>query len=610
MMVKLKSLLQVTRYMCSAYALYMTRFLQLCYYGLVVDLNFSSKDYETLRKRSDCEGFQFFTQCLPLLGKALEHGIANERFTCPTDFKCQRNSALPRLMGLQFSSIFFKDGSLRPDACLISVASIRQMCYYAYKADFPASKGSDQRVVSEFVRCDNELNDLHIPNDALVKMASLLVASVFNKTPSYGLPSHGPGVTSNVPLTEKWEHRLNVDSALYGRFGSRFFFNANDAMDRIHRYPVYRNDTYFNTRSVEAKVILVPKDSRGPRLISCEPCEHQFIQQMIMDYMVRTIERSPLTMGFVNFTDQSVNRELAKSASTDRQMSTLDLKEASDRNSLQLFYKLFNLVPELRDDIIACRTSSTLLPNGDSVKLRKFAPMGSALCFPTMAISIWAVIKAGFISIGEATAPCYVYGDDIIVPTHLAHVAIHVLERVGFLVNRSKSFIGSRFAESCGADCFDGHDVTPTRLRKLWNLHETTNSGIPKVLVAMVKHANSMDHLPCTQEIFYSFVESFLGCLPYGSVRSPYLCRTSLDPWRDQRSAMRHKNKKGDRPRTYNAWKVVTLPQRAQATGWGHLFRCFGTIGRQLESPPSFGLYDLPKRWNLVRRRFAISDLI
>jgi hypothetical protein len=60
-----------------------------------------------------------------------------------------------------------------------------------------------------------------------------------------------------------------------------------------------------------------------------------------------------------------------------------------------------------------------------------------------------------------------VYGDDIIVPTHNALTVIEVLEAFGFKVNTNKSFWTGKFRESCGAEYYDGHNVSVTRLRHL-----------------------------------------------------------------------------------------------------------------------------------------------
>lgn len=235
-----------------------------------------------------------------------------------------------------------------------------------------------------------------------------------------------------------------------------------------------------------AEVLLVPKDARGPRLISCEPRETMWIQQGLLDKLVTCLEAHPLTMRLVNFTDQRINKYQAYLGSITRETSTLDLKDASDLISWELVKRIW---PENWVECFhACRSESTKLPDGTTVDLHKFAPMGSALCFPVMALTIWALLTAAanaaqvdpsIRAVGQFKrtftkhrgynwkCPIYVYGDDIILPTDFAVCAKLVLESVGLKVNANKCFRNSFFRESCGGEYYHGHEVTPVRLRSL-----------------------------------------------------------------------------------------------------------------------------------------------
>jgi len=232
-----------------------------------------------------------------------------------------------------------------------------------------------------------------------------------------------------------------------------------------------------------AEVLLVPKDARGPRLISCEPRETMWIQQGVLTKVVPWLESHPLTQGLVNFTDQSINKYLAFLGSISRESASLDLKDASDRVSMGLVRCLFPL--NWVEALEACRSATTKLPDGTLVELSKHAPMGSALCFPVMALAIWALLTATTNTSQVAKAikdsgqlrlsrerfqwrnPVYVYGDDIIVSSVFADASIRVLESVGLKVNTNKSFVHSLFRESCGGEYYNGWDVTPVRLRTL-----------------------------------------------------------------------------------------------------------------------------------------------
>lgn len=626
------------------------------YECMLNDLGIPRRDYVTIRKRMLCEGFAFASITLPKLGKALELGISTGRFVCPSDFAVLGDSHLPKFLHSLFRQLFDADGEmlLGNENGYMAVRSIRQICYYAYKADLPRDPVKDQAVVDSFVATETELAEWKCPQDAIIQLASTALGEVFKGCTLDSLsPKHGPGVTSNTRLTDKYEHRLTPGLPVYSAFGKEFFFNPSDAMDRLHRFPVYQSSDYFRMNHT-AKVILVPKDSRGPRLISCEPCENQYIQQGILKIMVNRLQSHPLTGGHVNFTDQTINQDMAVKASSTLEWSTLDLKDASDRVSLDLVKKVFVHTP-LINGILACRTHQTELPSGERLLLSKHAPMGSALCFPVMAATIWSLLFAGFIGIGltpvSAAQSIFVYGDDIIVPTDLADYAIRILERYALRVNRNKSFIGSRFAESCGMDCFDGHDVTPVRLRRIWEFDQwttrvnstTTTSGvknalssttapskgngrrskdntnsrkkvqitkdlIPHLPVYYTKHANE---LPSGQlsEYWYGLAESLLGSLPIGTKKVPYLCRLTnattwkhdLAIWRDLQNGARSRFK-----------AIVVVPEQdseKHTTFWGHLSRVWRMYGIPGNETPSYGIYDLPKRWYLSRRTIRSNHL-
>jgi hypothetical protein len=343
-------------------------------------------------------------------------------------------------------------------------------------------------------------------------------------------PRHGPGTVS-------------TGEKPYQKMVFKRFFKTLDA--------VYPYSTYFyvgtshlvdemewlfqmeDRPSGEAKVCLVPKDSRGPRLISCEPLEIQWIQQGLGRALVTHIEAHNLTRGYVNFTDQSVNRCLALLASKDGRLATLDLKEASDRVSLQLVSELF---PEhVLRALVAARSSHTLLPNGESFKLRKFAPMGSCLCFPVMALTIWALSTACLMRIYSDSNPLrarggvYVYGDDVITEAQNATDVINALESVGLLVNKTKSFQTGFFRESCGIDAYKGVEVQPVRLKTVW---DTSRSA--SVYVSYVSYCNSlwMRGYSSTANLLAKLLTETYGPIPHKGM-FPEIPKELLAKWSD-----------------------------------------------------------------------------
>lgn len=584
-------------------------------YHLGKDLGLDHKDLVTMKRRSHAngsEGISFYTQTLPSLGKALVQALSSGVFRLPTTFKRRRtNEALPAFCNSLLIRVFDRyTGAILETVDIDAVKKLYQLCFFAYKCELPYSPELKQAVVDRFVETEREvgaINDsLAKINDPLLSVAAQLTSALFSDFSLNDFyPKNGPGVTANVPVTKKYTARLTPDLPVYQVAGRFFFFNEEEALDSDDRFPVRKTDDLFRSRN-NAKVILVPKDSRGPRLISCEPAENQYIQQGIMGYMVNRLETHPLTAGHVNFTDQTINQRLAVDGSITRKWATLDLKDASDRNSLSLFRRIFGETPLLFEMLEKSRSEATILPGKSEVEklhLNKFAPMGSACCFPVMAYSIYILLYLGLLGLGlkpeEARNSVYVYGDDIVVPTEYAHYAITILERYGFMVNREKSFINSRFLESCGVDSFDGVICSPIRLRQIWR-NKDPNTQIATVACANLLAGRGYRR---SAEFLFSCWERLRGPLPYGTDKSPYVCRVTLDVGSVLRLNLTspgiRMKKRSNRDRfpqgvSLLAWKIFSTKQSDIETGWSRLRRVLPLMG--LDCPvPGFGQYDQPR---------------
>lgn len=163
--------------------------------------------------------------------------------------------------------------------------------------------------------------------------------------------------------------------------------------------------------------------------------------------------------------DQTVNGKLALQASKSREFVTLDLKEASDRVSCALVQSLFG---DYAYGWLSCsRADSVQLLSGRIIKLKKWAPMGNALCFPVESLVFFSLVVAGIRShYGENCNDVYVFGDDIIYPSRYHDGVITTLITYGLIPNGGKTFNKGFFRESCGIDAYKGTDITPLRLRK------------------------------------------------------------------------------------------------------------------------------------------------
>jgi hypothetical protein len=344
------------------------------------------RDRRTLCDRFEAEGLSFLTKTLPLLGKALDLGLVESSLCVPREFKkAHKCTGIPAFLQTYFRLVFAEDGMLLEQADPRAVKHLRQVLFMLYKLELPYSEASEKRVIASFVATERELElGSDSPTGDLLAAASYIVRDVLmGFDPMDVMPKHGPGaVATGERLEEKWlfKRLYSQINRVYPYYDYYIVGRGRELLDRLDWY-----------RSLErqisgcAKVVLVPKDSRGPRLISCEPLEYQWIQQGLGRKLVEHLESFWMTKGKINFTNQEVNRELALTSSLTQEYATLDLKEASDRVSVELVSRLFAHSDATLKALLATRTTATKLPDGSVLSLNKFAPMGSALCFPVEA---------------------------------------------------------------------------------------------------------------------------------------------------------------------------------------------------------------------------------
>lgn len=448
-----------------------------------IDLKVSlERDFAYLRSRLEHEGLSFLTITLPTLSDSLESGFESGRFTLPHGFKpCRPSGTLPAFLQGLFKRVFELDGRLLPTPCVESIRWIRQLSRFFKKPKLACSPARERKAISKFKAIEEELHDITetITRDDCVldSVARILWTTVFPSVdPASILCGHGPGVTSDRRRPnerrrirqwyQRFEFSFPMSDHAYHNFGWAWDGGSSngcqgiDVVDVKEEHPV--------------RVVFVPKTLAAPRVIAIEPSCMQFVQQGFSKLMTRTIESHYLTSGSVRFSDQQRNRSLAYSASKDRAHATLDLSDASDRVSLELVQRIFrhcSILPYLED----ARSLHADLPDGTNIILRKYASMGSALCFPVEASVFYTLILAAMFH-ATGKRPSYrniqlfkkditVFGDDIVVPTRYADVVSDYLESYGLRVNRRKSFSRSAFRESCGADFYDGHSVLPVYAR-------------------------------------------------------------------------------------------------------------------------------------------------
>jgi hypothetical protein len=347
-------------------------------------------------------------------------------------------------------------------------------------------------------------------------------------------PRHGPGATADKAFGNQKHKWLTW----YERLEPYFPFLGNGLPLGAYESEEFKLVTFLpSEQELPVKVITVPKTMKSPRIIAIEPVCTQYVQQAIRQALYRAIESSKLTGGQVCFTDQAVNQQLALKSSEDGSFATIDLSDASDRVPLDLAMRMFDSNPDLRDAILACRSTHARLPDGTVIgPLLKFASMGSALCFPIEAMYFYTVcviallegqhLSVSFANLRKVCKMIYVYGDDIVVPVDQAITVLENLQKYNCKVNTNKTFVSGNFRESCGVDAYAGYEVTPTYLRNQCPKDWQQASEI----ISYVASGNSFYKKGYwnTASLIFSKVEKIIGRLPYVGEQSEGLGRVSF----------------------------------------------------------------------------------
>lgn len=307
-------------------------------------------------------------------------------------------------------------------------------------------------------------------------------------------PKHGPGAVADAKksLTSKYES-----------------FRSDDMIQRLDLLLGGNTTPRKLDKGLErvSKVVFVPKSIDKLRTICEEPAILQWYQQGFAESVSNYVKNHKYLRRRIDLEDQGRSVEMAYEGSIDGYYSTIDLSSASDSISWTML-KEWTRRSCLLPIIWMTRSKKTELPDGEVITLKKYASMGSTLCFPIECIVFCAIVEASIREYGDN--PLYskyrVYGDDIIIETKYALLLIERLEQNGFKVNTSKSFYtleSHNFRESCGGEFLDGDDVKPVRLsRKFSGFNNLSQNLDPNKIAACIDLCNaSYMHLPSVRRV-------------------------------------------------------------------------------------------------------------
>lgn len=375
--------------------------------------------------------------------------------------------------------------------------------YFGKKLDYEDPE-MDATALRGWLEVEEKLSCLNLPAGATQDLRVIINHLIGDFRISDLRPKFGPGAVSepgvrgNIRKSNTVRYHPKLDRFFFGN--PRLVMGAYNG-DGSHECWFLPEPHLWDERaqhSIDISTLrFVPKDVSKSRSICMEPNSFMFAQQALMSQIVQWFRTGPMSQ-FVDLRDQQRNRDLARFGSMTTEIDTIDLSSASDSVSTELIRKIMPV--RLLHALLATRTSKVKMPDGSVVSVKKFAPMGSAVCFPTQClvftgITILAAMqvaegmadarerlptkwlkdpavslkklfsgKAGYHFVKGQFQPFAVYGDDIAVDTRITARLIHLLSMFGFSVNEKKSFTGGQAVrESCGGYYWNGEDVTPLR---------------------------------------------------------------------------------------------------------------------------------------------------
>lgn len=555
------------------------------------------RDLAYLKRRVSGEGLGFLTTALPSFGKWVDGILGCKAIEPPHGFKPYMEDGRPRFLHMivDIVSAEYTDPSEELlDRQAHVIRTLRTFLFCLYKLEVPYSRAQEMSMLDKFCDIEESLED-NIADSRLLEYMRQVISVTLNgffirdyagRVLDDIRPKHGPGaVATGERLEQKWKFSHLYES-LHQRFPYYDFMFGNRHNGRAAMLAEYAAEyrAMIKVPTPTAKLVLVPKDSRGPRLISSEPLEVQYMQQAVARKLVRHLERCSEHAGHINFTDQSINQNLAIEGSKDGYYATIDMSDASDRVSRSLVKSVFP--EEYWEDLDALRSTHTRLPQwyaetkgiNPLVRMKKYAPMGSALCFPVESVIFYAACVASLIAQGMrydvAASRVYVFGDDIILPAEYVTTAIHDLSSIGLVVNSSKSYWKGAFRESCGVDAWKGRLVTPIRIRKTPPINARHGTQA-------MAHAAYCSHMweigMChTSEYIVRHLRSLFGFVPDCRELQPFLCvhRGFSEPLVHEYPGFKRPPLGTSYP-SANVWALRSLKRSIELDSWRRLLRFF-----------------------------------
>lgn len=390
------------------------------------------------------------------------------------------------------------------DASLL--AYVLSFLWFGKKLDYEDPE-MDATAFRGWLEVEERLSDLVLDPVVVSDLRQIMFELIGNYRFDPSWPKFGPGSVSEAGV------RGNIRKSNSIRFSAkldRLMFRSPQGLMRDYEcdgdlaQKILPDKSAWDEASqlsmTTASLRFVPKDVSKSRSICMEPNTYMWAQQAVLRSLTSAF-RSGLMSRFVCLEDQSRNRDMALFGSYTTEIDTIDLSSASDSVHVNLVRQI--MPRKLWHSLLATRSRDVKVAGRDVRLVHKFAPMGSAVCFPVQcliftSVAILAALheaegmpeglslavsrqrmsnldltirdlfseRLGYHHWENRFQPLAVYGDDIAIDTRLTTRTVRLLNSLGFEVNLSKSFTGGQaFRESCGGYYWGGEDVTPLRFR-------------------------------------------------------------------------------------------------------------------------------------------------
>lgn len=293
---------------------------------------------------------------------------------------------------------------------------------------------------------------------ARIYRATQKIAQILGDVPSLAQirPRFGPGSTTQIPKRIASARRKLSQTHACSEELLPIIRDVLEELQGSYRWEAEGDTCQVPVEIHQGKLAFVPKNAKTYRAVVVEPELNSMYQCGIGDYMAKR-----LRFCGVDISDQRPNQRFAERGSLSNDIATLDLSSASDTVAYEL---IFALLPVDWALFLSQFRTGTIRYRGMSIRLEKFSSMGNGFTFPLETIIFYALACA-CADEGDDLSLFNAYGDDIIVPTYAYDRLCELLNAVGFIPNRDKSFADGPFRESCGADYHTGFDIRPSYLK-------------------------------------------------------------------------------------------------------------------------------------------------